>query len=84
MNSPSREDPGAPAPIGAAPDRASTPLPPTFGLSADPATTVLDGGRVLMGGSPLRLLRVSSRASALIDRWKAGAPVGDRKGEPVA
>jgi mycofactocin system glycosyltransferase len=58
-------------------------LPPTFGLSADPATTVLDGGRVLMGGSPLRLLRVSSRASALIDRWEAGAPVGDRKGEPV-
>jgi len=83
VNSPSREDPGAPAPIGAAPDRASTPLPPTFGLSADPATTALDGGRVLMGGSPLRLLRVSSRASALIDRWKAGAPVGDRKGEPV-
>jgi len=36
-----------------------------------------------MGGSPLRLLRVSSRARALIDRWEAGAPVGDRKGEPV-
>ncbi len=72
-----------PAPIGAAPDRASTPLPPAFGLSADPATTMLDGGRVLMGGSPLRLLRVSSRARALIDRWEAGAPVGDRKGEPV-
>jgi mycofactocin system glycosyltransferase len=44
---------------------------------------MLDGGRVLMGGSPLRLLRVSSRARALIDRWEAGAPVGDRKGEPV-
>ncbi len=43
----------------------------------------LDGGRVIMGGSPLRLLRVSSRASALIDRWQAGATVGDRKGEPV-
>ena len=72
-----------PAPIGAAPDRASTPLPPTFGLWADPGTTMLDRGRVLMGGSPLRLLRVSSRARALIDRWEAGAPVGDRKGEPV-
>lgn len=72
-----------PAPIGAAPDRASVPLPPAFGLSADPGTTMLDGGRVLMGGSPLRLLRVSSRARALIDRWEAGAPVGDSKGEPV-
>jgi mycofactocin system glycosyltransferase len=50
---------------------------------ADPGTTRLDGGRVLMGGSPLRLLRVSPRARALIDRWEVGAPVGDRKGEPV-
>jgi len=83
VNSPSREDAGAPAPIGTAPDRASLPLPPTFGLSADPGTTLLDGGRVLMGGSPLRLLRVSSRARTVIDRWEAGATVGDRKGEPI-
>jgi mycofactocin glycosyltransferase len=83
VNSPSREDGGAPAPIGAAPDRASTPLPPTFGLTVDPGTSVFDGGRVLLGGSPLRLLRVSARASVLIDRWQAGAAVGDRKGEPV-
>lgn len=44
---------------------------------------MLDGGRVLMGGSPLRLLRVSSRASALIARWQAGSLVGARKGEQV-
>jgi mycofactocin system glycosyltransferase len=83
VNSPSREDAGAPAPIRAAPDRASTPLPPTFGLTADEGTTLLDGGRVIMGGSPLRLLRVSSRASAVITRWQGGALVGDRKGLPV-
>ena len=83
MNSASREDAGGPAPIGAAPDRASLPLPPTFGLTADPGTTLLDGGRVLLGGSPLRLLRVSSRARTVIDRWEAGATVGDRKGEPI-
>jgi mycofactocin glycosyltransferase len=83
VKSPSREDAGAPAPIGAAPDRASTPLPPTFGLTVDPGTTMLDGGRVLMGGSPLRLLRVSARASALIKRWQDGELVGDRKGQPV-
>jgi mycofactocin glycosyltransferase len=83
VNSASREDAGGPAPIGAAPDRASLPLPPTFGLTADPGTTLLDGGRVLLGGSPLRLLRVSSRARTVIDRWEAGATVGDRKGEPI-
>jgi mycofactocin glycosyltransferase len=49
----------------------------------DPGTLMLDEGRVLLGGSPLRLLRVSSRAAALIERWRTGAPVGDRKGEPV-
>jgi mycofactocin system glycosyltransferase len=36
-----------------------------------------------MGGSPLRLLRVSSRARTVIDRWEAGATVGERKGEPI-
>jgi mycofactocin glycosyltransferase len=81
VNSPSREDADAPAPIGAAPDRVSAPLPSDFGLTPDTGTTSLDRGRVLMGGSPLRLLRVSARAGAVIDRWQAGAPVGPRKGE---
>jgi mycofactocin glycosyltransferase len=81
VKSPSREDGGAPDPIRAAPDRASTPLPGAFGLTPDPATTRLDRGRVLMGGSPLRLLRVSARAGAVIDRWQTGAAVGGRKGE---
>ena len=83
MNSPSREDTGGPAPIRAAPDRTSTPLPPTFGLAVDPGTTMLDGGRVIMGGSPLRILRVSSRASTVINRWQSGTPVGVRKGLPI-
>jgi mycofactocin system glycosyltransferase len=47
----------------------------------DPATTTFDDGRVLMGGSPLRLLRVTSRASALIRQWGEGSPVGDRSSE---
>jgi mycofactocin system glycosyltransferase len=49
----------------------------------DPATTTLDNGRVLMGGSPLRLLRVTSQASALIRQWSGGLPVGQRKSEQV-
>jgi mycofactocin system glycosyltransferase len=49
----------------------------------DPATTTFDGGRVLMGGSPLRLLRVTPRASTLVRRWGEGASVGDRRSEQL-
>jgi mycofactocin system glycosyltransferase len=49
----------------------------------DPATTTLDDGRVLMGGSPLHLLRVTSRASTLIRQWGEGLPVGQRRSEQV-
>ena len=80
VKSPSREDANSPAPIPRAPDRTSTPLPSTFGLTMDPATTRLDQGRVLMGGSPLRLLRLSPRAGTLVERWGAGGTVGSGKG----
>jgi mycofactocin system glycosyltransferase len=36
----------------------------------------LDEGTVLLGGSPLRLFRISSRARDLVQRWRSGAPVG--------
>jgi mycofactocin glycosyltransferase len=65
-----------PSPLRPAPPRASTPLPDSFGLAPDPATTTVDGGRVFLGGSPLRLFRVSARAGEVIERWRAGAPVG--------
>ncbi len=53
---------------------------PQFGLSRDPGTIALDRGRVLMGGSPLRLLRLTERASSLVRGWESGAPVGAPKG----
>ena len=31
---------------------------------------------MLLGGSPLRLFRISERAQGLLARWRAGAPVG--------
>jgi len=31
---------------------------------------------VLLGGSPLRLFRISERARGLVERWRAGGPVG--------
>jgi mycofactocin system glycosyltransferase len=83
MKSPSREDTGAAARIASAPDRAATPLPGAFGLSIDPSTARLDHGRVLMGGSPLRLLRITPRAGALVQRWEAGAVVGPRRAEGI-
>jgi mycofactocin system glycosyltransferase len=83
VRSPSRENGRGPAPLGQAPERATTPLPGEFTLSVDPATTTFDDGRVLMGGSPLRLLRVTSRACALIRQWGGGLPVGDRKSEQI-
>ena len=56
------------------------PLPPHFGLSSDPGTIALDRDRVLMGGSPLRLLRLTARAGSLVRGWESGATVGDAQG----
>jgi mycofactocin system glycosyltransferase len=63
-----------------APDRRTTPLPPSFTLHPAPSTTQLDDGTVVLGGSPLRLFRISDRAQRLLERWRIGHPVGDRPG----
>jgi mycofactocin system glycosyltransferase len=65
-----------PSPVRAAPPRSSTPLPGSFRLAEDPSTTTLDNGDVFLGGSPLRLFRVSERARGIIARWQKGEPVG--------
>jgi len=41
-------------------------LPDGFAVRLDPATVRRDGGAALLGGSPLRLLRLSARAQALL------------------
>jgi len=56
-------------------------LPEGFGLTIDPATTTFDDGRVLMGGSPFRLFRLSRRARDLTTAWTAGAVVGTRRSD---
>jgi mycofactocin system glycosyltransferase len=58
---------------------ASTPLPGSFTLTEDASTQEFDGGTVLLGGSPLRLFRISERARQLVERWRAGAAVGSRR-----
>jgi mycofactocin glycosyltransferase len=57
--------------------RASTPLPGSFTLTEDSSTQEFDGGIVLLGGSPLRLFRISERAWQLVERWRTGAAVGN-------
>jgi mycofactocin glycosyltransferase len=49
-------------------------LPDGFAVRLDPATVRRDGGATLLGGSPLRLLRLSARAQALLpgDRLVVG------------
>lgn len=63
-----------------APDRRATPLPASFTLHQAASTAHLDDGAVVLGGSPVRLFRISARAQRLIDRWRAGHTVGDREG----
>ncbi|MGA2474570.1 MAG: mycofactocin biosynthesis glycosyltransferase MftF, partial [Acidimicrobiales bacterium] len=45
-------------------------------MTEDPSTMEFDEGTVLLGGSPLRLFRISPRARDLVQRWRSGAPVG--------
>jgi mycofactocin system glycosyltransferase len=69
--------------VAAAPDGRTTPLPAGFGLTIDPATTVLDGGAVLMGGSPFGLLRLSGRAQERAAAWNGGAVVGTTRSDQL-
>ncbi|WP_327320089.1 mycofactocin biosynthesis glycosyltransferase MftF [Streptomyces sp. NBC_01235] len=59
-------------------------LPEGFVVTLDRDTRVLDGGRALLGGSPVRLLRLTERAHPLLTgrtvevRDPAGAVLADR------
>src|SRR5690348_12725354 len=60
-------------------------MPPPFpaGWRLRPAAglQVVRDGETLLGGSPLRLLRLSARATTLISSWLAGQPVGEGETE---
>lgn len=55
-------------------------LPAGFRLALDGATRRLDGGRVLVGGAPLRILRLGPAGVTLVDCWLAGGTVADDPG----
>jgi len=50
-------------------------LPADWGIALDPGVRRIDGGSVLVGGSPLRLLRLTAAGTGLVDRLVAGDPV---------
>ena len=77
---PDAATPDRPATLRPAPDRVTTPLPGSFTLQPAPTTAHLDAGQVVLGGSPIRLFRISERARGLLEWWRVGHPVGERTG----
>jgi mycofactocin system glycosyltransferase len=53
------------------------PLPPDWRLRPAPGLRTLHDGTVLMGGAPLRVLRVTAAGAAMVGWWWDGGPVGD-------
>jgi mycofactocin system glycosyltransferase len=54
-------------------------------LALDPATRRIDDGTVLVGGAPLRLMRLTAAGARLVDRFASGEPVpAARTGQRLA
>ncbi len=62
-------------PPGSGPSITSRPVPDGFGLVLDPQARRIDGGSVLIGGSPLTVLRLKPAGARLLDDLVAGDPV---------
>jgi mycofactocin system glycosyltransferase len=61
-----------------------TPAPATLPVALDPGVRVSAGGRLLTGGSPMRLIRLTQGGAHVVARWRGWAgpsPVGERVGE---
>ncbi|MDH4363229.1 MAG: mycofactocin biosynthesis glycosyltransferase MftF, partial [Acidimicrobiia bacterium] len=66
------------APAARAPE--APPLPAGTGLVADPSLQRRDEGRLLMGGAPLRFLRLSPAGARVIEACLEGRPVAASAG----
>ncbi len=51
------------------------PVPPGWMVRLAPSTRTAAGGAVLVGGAPLRVVRLSARGARAAGAWRAGAPV---------
>src|SRR5688572_2596747 len=56
-------------------------LPPSWRVALDPRARRIDDGRVLIGGAPLRLLRLHEAGARALDTLISGAPIGAGAGE---
>jgi mycofactocin glycosyltransferase len=54
-----------------------SPLPPGWRLRIDGSTRTAAGGTVVVGGLPLRVLRLSRAGAEVASGWWAGTPVGE-------
>jgi mycofactocin glycosyltransferase len=52
-------------------------VPAGMRLQADPGTRLVAGSAVLVGGSPVRVLRLTASGARRVAGWLGGAPVGD-------
>jgi mycofactocin glycosyltransferase len=57
------------------------PVPPGWRLRPSADLRVVSEGELLLGGSPLRLLTLSTRGARLVAGWAVGRPVGDAQDE---
>ncbi|CAL9422029.1 hypothetical protein SUDANB121_01888 [Nocardiopsis dassonvillei] len=54
-----------------------SPLPPGLGVELDRAVRLADEGHLLVGGDPIRAVRLTSRQVSSLIRWMSGMPVRD-------
>lgn len=66
------------AEMAAGPMPSALPAPAGLRLRPDPGLYTCSGGTVLVGGSPLRLLRLGVRGAQQVRAWWDGEPVPDR------
>jgi mycofactocin system glycosyltransferase len=59
----------------------SASAPAGLPVALDPGVRVSAGGRLLTGGSPMRLISLTHGGARVVARWRAPSPVGERAGE---
>lgn len=56
----------------------TVPLDAECRIEPNPGLRSIDGGRILIGGAPFRILRLRAGGAELIRSWFAGGPIDDR------
>ena len=63
-----------------APAQGTRVLPSDWRIALDPGVRRVDGGAVLIGGAPVRILRLTAAGQRLVDRLEQGEPVPPSNG----